>query len=622
MSELPQTARRPRQSRAERSTQRHDGPRRVLWFLTYGQTGHEDQGNDRAVQCLWIRYAGGFQECILLPPRPQEAFQELTHPTGLIADLCAEMQAFFAEHVAPRIPAEHHARALKVHFSPHVLRATGLRDHPFTPGVREFYELTTHFSATSRLPRTGAYAPARYCRFTTVQERLRLQLKGKRLLLLTPGRIRNISAGRLPSEVQLSPEAEQGARDLAWELAHTLLSPAQLRHLKAYTARHRDLSTLLCAIRFPAFLTVPVLLQHAQFTTAQERRRLLRYQGGVKGYLRSLIGDLPRATQLITGPDRLEFARALHRSGLTSPDLKAAMLRYIPADSAGVVSYGLNFKWLVLQVGERVAAEKLLHGLSERDRVNVAPAFKPPLFPHRVHPPVSIGTAPNRGWGWGRGLAQPLPLKVQARPGRHFRIGGRDLNRVIMHLRDTRHLLEEIRVTQPDFLPPRGSLREIHDTLARIHRRLQQENREIPSATDERHAVLDQSLLCPTFGLLQFRRVAWTHDLIETSEQLHNCVSSYARAALCGEAILVVARDALNLPRLCVEIRKGQVVQYKLDHNQSPETADDLSTAALYLKLTGLRVKTTDLRRLPEGGLAVLPPSHSTPPVLEEDLPF
>jgi hypothetical protein len=288
-----------------------------------------------------------------------------------------------------------------VHLFPHVIQVTGLRDHPFTPGVREFYELTTRFSATSRLPSTGAYAPARFCRFTTVQERTRLQLKGKRLLLLAQGRIWNISAGRLPREVQLSPEAEQGARDLAWELAHALFSPAQLRHLKAYTARHPDLSTLLCAIRFPAFLTVPVLLQHAQFTTAKERRRLLRYQGGVKGYLRHLIGDLPRATHLITGLDRLEFARALHRSGLTSPDLKAAILRHIPTDSAGAVPHGLDFKWLITQVGERVAAERLLHGLSERDRINVAPAFKRALFPPRVRPPVSVGTVQNRGWGWG-----------------------------------------------------------------------------------------------------------------------------------------------------------------------------------------------------------------------------
>ncbi|KQR25721.1 PcfJ domain-containing protein [Deinococcus sp. Leaf326] len=171
-------------------------------------------------------------------------------------------------------------------------------------------------------------------------------------------------------------------------------------------------------------------------------------------------------------------------------------------------------------------------------------------------------------------------------------------------------------------MPPRGTLREVHDTLARIHRRLQQENRQIPSATDESHAVLDQNLLCPTFGLLQFRRVAWTHDLIETSERLHNCVSGYARAALCGEVILVVARDALNLPRLCLEIKAGQIIQYKLDHNRSPETADDLKTAGLYLKVTGLRAKATDLRQLPENGLTVpvlTPPLH---PVHEDDLPF
>jgi hypothetical protein len=619
---MPKAAPRPRQSRAERSAQRHDGPRRVLWFLTYGQTGHDDQGNAQAVQCLWIRYAGGFQECIPLPLRPHEAFQVMTDSTGPVAGLCPEMQSFFAEHIAPRIPAEQQARALKVHLFPHVIQVTGLRDHPFTPGVREFYELTTKFSATSTLPRTGAYAPARFCRFTTVQERTRLQLKGKRLLLLAQGRIWNISAGRLPREVQLSPEAEQGARDLAWELAHTLFSPAQLRHLKVYIARNSDLSTLLCAIRFPAFLTVPVLLQHAQFTTAKERRRLLRYEGGVKGYLRHLIGDLPRATHLITGLDRLEFARALHRSGLTSPDLKAAILRHIPTDSAGAVPHGLDFKWLITQVGERVAAERLLHGLSERDRINVAPAFKRPLFPPRVRPPVAVGAALNRDWGWGRGLAQPLPLKVQARHSRQFRIGGLDLSHVIMHLRDIHRLLEEIHVTQPDFTPPRGTLREVHDTLARIHRRLQQENRQIPSATDERFAVLDQNLLCPTFGLLQFRRVAWTHDLIETSEGLHNCVSGYARAALCGEVILVVARDALNLPRLCLEIKAGQLIQYKLDRNQSPQTADDLKTAALYLKVTGLRAKATDLRQLPESGLTapvLTPPIH---PVQEEDLPF
>lgn len=622
MSERPKVTSRPRQSRAERSAHRHDGPRRVLWFLTYGQTGHTDQGNAQDVQCLWIRYAGGFQECIPLPLRPHEAFQALTYPTGPVADLSPDTQAFFAEHIVPRIPTAHQARALKVNLSPHVLRTTGLRDHPFTPGVREFYELTTQFRATSTLPRTGAYAPARYCRFTTVQERLRLQLKGKRLLLLAQGRIWNISAGRLPREIQLSPAADQAARDLAWELAHRTLPPGQLRDLATYAARHTDLCALLRAIRFPAFLTVPALLQHAQFTTGTERRRLLRHQGGVKTYLRHLIGDLPRATHLITGTDRLEFARALHRSGVTSPDLKAAILRRLPAHSEGHVPAGLDFSWLVSHVGQRVAAERLLQSLSEREAVNVAPAFKRPLLPSRALSPRFSSTAVNRMPDGLPGLAQPLPLKVPSHHLRGFRIGGSDLSRAVMHLSDTSRLLEEIWVTQPEFVLPRGTLQNVHDHLARVHRRLQQENRPIPSATDERYAALDQNLLCPTFGLLQFRRARWTHELIKVSEQLHNCVSGYVRAALCREVILVIARDALNVPRICLEVKGGQVLQYKLDRNQSPQTAHDLQTAALYLQLAGLRVKGVDLRQVTSGDAPVPPLAAHLTPEDDLDLPF
>lgn len=190
------------------------------------------------------------------------------------------------------------------------------------------------------------------------------------------------------------------------------------------------------------------------------------------------------------------------------------------------------------------------------------------------------------------------------------------------HLRDIDRLRREIQVTQPDFHLPRGSVQEIHDTLARIHRRLQHENRPIPSATDPKHDSLEQSLLCPTFGLLQFRRACWTHDLVEVSEGLHNCVSGYVQSALLGEVIIVVARDAQNVPRACLEIRGRSVVQYKLDHNEPPSTAEDLSTAAAYVQLAELSVKGSDLREVPRAAVeaALVPPVVPEPDPV--DLPF
>ncbi|KQR02751.1 hypothetical protein [Deinococcus sp. Leaf326] len=149
---------------------------------------------------------------------------------------------------------------------------------------------------------------------------------------------------------------------------------------------------LLRAICFPQLLAVPILLEDFEATHEADPRLLRHGQRRVKPYLRHLVGPLTDATRLLTDSDRLAFACALHRSGMTSPDLKAAVLRCVPAHSGMNVPPKLDFRWLVEALGERLAAQRLAASLGAQ--VTVAPRFTPfppsqPRFSGPSVPPPS-----------------------------------------------------------------------------------------------------------------------------------------------------------------------------------------------------------------------------------------
>lgn len=294
----------------------------------------------------------------------------------------------------------------------------------------------------------------------TFPKRLHLHLKGHRLFLLPWGYVCTLSTARLRSSQQLSPKAHQLLRALVCDLARRHLNPAQLRHLMAYAARQADLCILLRAICFPQLLALPILLE--DFEATDEADPLLLQQG-VKPYLRHLVGPLTDATRLLTDSDRLAFACALHRSGMTSPDLKATVLRCVPAHSGMNVPPKLDFRWLVEALGERLTAQRLAASLGAQ--VTVAPRFIPlPRSQATAQrpsslTPLTVAAAPFSSPRWAPLLKSHLPKRL------YRAVDARSVTHTVEDLIDTAQLLKQLRVSYPTLALPSGTLHAVCENL-------------------------------------------------------------------------------------------------------------------------------------------------------------
>jgi hypothetical protein len=506
----------------QRVQRRHEGPRRVLWTCghVYSRTEPDLLG------VIWLRYANGTQERIPLLNLPQTAIWD----AGTSEDWQeAATHQLFERHVRPRLPASQAAQALKLSAGAlQTAQYTELRDHPFTPGVREWYEMTTAYRVSVTTP-DGRCAPAKLAQFRCIQTTTRVQVSGRRVLFLRGGQLWNISYGRLP-QLPLSAEVRRGIQTLAWELAEAQLHPAELEALRALKlgAELEDLSLLLLAVRCPHLLSLPSLLRRVPWLAAREYRVFRQGQPTLKALLRQLCGALPRRiTPLLASPACLAAAEFVHQSGFTSPDLKARVIEAVCVEwSAGVAPY--RARWFVDWLGEEVAARRCITYFE------------------------AAGTVAHL----------------------------QDL------LRDSAVMWAVVQQAQPEALSRLRALgpQALHDELARLHRRIGQVNVPIPSAHEPVWARLEMDLVHETFGLLRFRRAAWTHELITVGELLNNCVASYAPAAVRGNVVLVVARDEAEQPRFCLEIRGGVVRQFKGNHNQSPKTPADVAVAEGYVR--------------------------------------
>lgn len=326
---------------------------------------------------------------------------------------------------------------------------------------------------------------------STFPRRLRLRLKGDRLFLLPWGAVCILSTARLRSSQHLSPKAHQLLRALVWDLAKRHLNPAQLRHLKAYAARQTDLCILLRAICFPQLLAIPILLEDFE-ATHEADPRLLRYgQRRVKPYLRHLVGPLTDGTRLLTDSDRLAFACALHRSGMTSPDLKAAVLRCVPAHSGMNVPHTLDFRWLVEALGERLAAQRLAASLGAQ--VTVAPRFMPlPRLQAVSQPPISpvpltLAAAPFSSPRWAPLLKSHLPKRL------YRAVDTGSVTYTVEDLIDTAHLLKQLRVSQPTLTLPSGTLQAVCEHLRERCHQTSRPHGPHPSAPPSSQQLFEKS---------------------------------------------------------------------------------------------------------------------------------
>lgn len=163
----------------------------------------------------------------------------------------------------------------------------------------------------------------------------------------------------------------------------------------------------------------------------------------------------------------MRFAQALHRSGITSPDLKVAVLRCIPADSRGTVPRDLTFGWRVALYGDQATAHTIMDHLLFHETVTVAPltpdlGFARPLRQVPEAVPMNV---------WGRGEG-PTALKCVDLPRGLFALGQVRLREAVFYLQDSARLLGEIQQERLDFTPPMRGLWALHHELGQIRRAL------------------------------------------------------------------------------------------------------------------------------------------------------
>jgi len=544
----------------QRFAGRHLGKSRVLWAWFPACSKTEPELDD----VIWIRYSNGHSERLAIRTDTRHA----NHDKGTPEQLRGEARAIFERHVQPRLPADQAVRAFKVTQAEAIAdRHTALRDHPFTLGVREFYELTTSFRADPRTNK-GQWAAAKLCRFSFAQAKTCVQLLGNRLLLLTAGRIFNITWGRFPQDVVLSDQVKSGIETLAWELARRTLSTGAQNQLMALAAsKEHTLERLLLAIQLPELMNMPILLEHVKFLSAKPYRKVRQQRPGLKVYLRQLVGHLPGEVVRQLQQNGLSVAIALNNSGLTSPDVRADILReYLKFNAqTSDVHTTFDLAWYVELLGEQRAARHL----------NVA-------------------------------FGQP-----------------RSLDHVAGLARETQRMFREVQLAFPDWriTPAHHGLHALHDHLSVVHRQCQTVNLPIPSATDKKLAHLDVTVEHAVLGTLTFERAACTHDLLHYGQQLNNCVGSYGSQAVGGDVVIVVGKTQDGRPHCCLELRGRMVHQYKLNFNAPPHEQADLEVAAAYLKSARLKIKGGDLQGLNEPMRPGDPhDDFNFPP--ENDLPF
>ncbi|MHA0036712.1 PcfJ domain-containing protein [Deinococcus sp. PESE-13] len=510
----------------ERFQTRHVGVRRTLWCLTWADSRTEGE-----VAALWIRHPNGWLQRVLLrrsdvfPEGSRTEWQTLMREAGRPDEWSDLTHAAYLRLVRPHLHPDQEADMLKVSGFSYTLSETS--------EVRDhpFQEGVREFYhlkteyVLSHMAPDGQDTPAHYAKFRCVQSTFRAQWNGRRMLLLWDGKLNDVSYGRLP-DVLTDAAHLQGLLELAQEAAQRLRPGEQA-----------DLQRILERLR-------PGLREEVSLTLLAVRCPELLSIPGL--FLR--VPSLPAPA----------YRRFLRRR----PGAKALL-----AEWCGPLSRQTRGE---VQTAEQV---KLLESLYESG----------------VQGPEVMARA-LRAVPHGAFNVLPCPEYVQWAGGEALIRGlEEDGSRALELARDAGRMWKEVQVAWPEFRPKAKGVRQVHDELSRLQRRLAAVNLPLPSATEQRHQRLDQ-----TVGGLTFRRAGDTHELIAAGEDLNICVGSYRHMAVHGECIIVLARDEGGKLRFCLEVQGKELRQYKGPHNAAPQ-GDDLALALKYAQAAGLKVRTRDL---------------------------
>ncbi len=134
-------------------------------------------------------------------------------------------------------------------------------------------------------------------------------------------------------------------------------------------------------------------------------------------------------------------------------------------------------------------------------------------------------------------------------------------------------------------------LRDLHDWMARRHGLQNHKNvkLEVPKHIVNRMAMQRNRL--------NFFLPKESIDLLVAGQSLHNCVGSYGQAMGNKELWVVLVADDNGKLAACLEIKKDQLIQAKIDRNKPVHTNPALNAEVLaWAEAAGVKIKTGDVR--------------------------
>lgn len=142
-------------------------------------------------------------------------------------------------------------------------------------------------------------------------------------------------------------------------------------------------------------------------------------------------------------------------------------------------------------------------------------------------------------------------------------------------IKDSVVMWRDIKKEMPEWTLQRaGTLRDTHDNLTRDVRKLSVKNEEI------KYNSVENRINHSGHGKVEFVLPEDVHTIIELGDKLQICVGGggYTRSAVDKE-IIVLFGFIDDYPVVCMEIKKGKLIQAKMNRNEQAYSDEDVSSA-------------------------------------------
>lgn len=139
-----------------------------------------------------------------------------------------------------------------------------------------------------------------------------------------------------------------------------------------------------------------------------------------------------------------------------------------------------------------------------------------------------------------------------------------------------------------------NNFEELHDIIGKDFSKIRRMNKVLE------YSETDITRFNRTCGELTFTLAKDTHKLLDVGSDMNICVGSYDRSALEKLSYIIIATDADNNYKICIELdRDYNVYQTKLSYNRRPQSGSmELNSLMEWIAINKLFIRTGDIPQL------------------------